>query len=106
MVYSPQTKGGEMLSLDTIAREVGEAAACFPVKKVSLFGSQASGTATAGSDVDLLVEFTSAAVSLITISALRQQIEEGLGVSVDLVHAPLPEGSLLDVGKTVTVYER
>lgn len=95
-----------MLSLDKIAREVGEAAADFPVKKISLFGSQANGTATVGSDVDLLVEFTSAAVSLLTLSALRQQIEESLGVSVDLVHAPLPEGSLLDIGRTVTVYER
>ena len=95
-----------MLSMDKIARGVGEAAEGYPVRKISLFGSQADGTATAASDVDLLVEFFSPAVSLITLSALRQSIEEGLGVPVDLVRAPLPEGSLLDIGKTVTVYER
>lgn len=95
-----------MLDLDKITRGVGEAAEWYPVKKIVLFGSCADGRQREGSDVDLLVEFTSAAVSLITLSALRQQLEENLGVSVDLVHAPIPEGSLLDIGNTVTVYER
>lgn len=94
-----------MLAFSDIAGSVGEVAKCYPIRRVDLFGSYAEGRQTEKSDVDLLVEFTSAAVSLLTLSALRQQLEDKLGVSVDLVHAPLPEGSFLDIGNTVTVYE-
>lgn len=94
-----------MLSIRGIEEGVREAVAPYPVRRVALFGSYADGRQTESSDVDLLVEFTSAAVSLVTVSALRQRLEDCLGAEVDLVHAPVPEGSLLEVGRTLTVYE-
>ncbi|MFR1637717.1 MAG: nucleotidyltransferase domain-containing protein [Eggerthellaceae bacterium] len=30
---------------------------------------------------------------------LRDRLEKDLGTSVDIVHAPIPDGSILDVGK-------
>lgn len=95
-----------MLNLGTIAREVGEVVVDYPVTRVQLFGSYAQNCAREESDVDLLVEFTSVAVSLLTLASLRNRLEEKLGVSVDLVHAPLPEDAFLDTDITVTLYER
>lgn len=106
MVYLPVKKGGIMLDMTSISQSVNKAADRYPIKKVVLFGSRANGSQTESSDVDLLVEFTSATVSLITLSALRQQLEDDLGTSVDLIHAPLPQDTLLDIGETVTLYER
>ena len=95
-----------MLDIPTIAENVREAARDYPVKKIELFGSYARNDQTVASDVDLLVEFTSVAVSLLTISSLQMRLEESLGVSVDLLHAPLPEDSFLEIGETVVLYER
>ena len=95
-----------MLDIPTIAENVREAARDYPVKKIDLFGSYARNDQTVASDVDLLVEFTSLAVSLLTISSLQMRLEESLGVSVDLLHAPLPEDSFLEIGETVVLYER
>lgn len=94
-----------MLEIETIADGVCEAACNYPVKRIELFGSYAENRQTEQSDVDLLVEFESATVSLLVISSLRQRIEEELGVSVDLLHAPLPDDAFLEIGDTVTLYE-
>lgn len=95
-----------MLDIDVITEGVREVAAEYPVERIQLFGSYAQDRAREESDVDLLVEFTSLAVSLLTLSSLRRRLEGRLGVSVDLIHVPLPPGSFLDTGKTVTLYER
>lgn len=95
-----------MLDIQSIAHKVHQAVQDYPVKKVELFGSYAQRKQTEASDVDLLVEFNSLAVSLLTISALRNRLEDELGLNVDLVHAPLPADSFLDIGETVTLYER
>ena len=93
-----------MLSLQDIQRAVLSALDGYDVKSVVLFGSYADGRQNERSDVDLIVEFEAGAVSLLTISSLRQRIEEALGVSVDLVHGPVSEDSFLDVGRTVELY--
>ena len=90
-----------MLDIATISESVNNAAHEFPIKRVDLFGSYAE-----KSDVDLLIEFTSIAVSLLLLASLRDRLEKDLGTSVDIVHAPIPDGSILDVGKTVTLYEQ
>lgn len=95
-----------MLDVGTIADGVRDVVVDYPVERVELFGSYAKDQATENSDVDLLIEFTSVAISLLTLSALRRKLEGRLGVSVDLVHAPLPEGSFLDTSTRVLVYER
>ena len=94
-----------MLDIATISESVNNAAHEFPIKRVDLFGSYAEERQTEKSDVDLLIEFTSIAVSLL-LASLRDRLEKDLGTSVDIVHAPIPDGSILDVGKTVTLYEQ
>ncbi|OUO96447.1 hypothetical protein B5F41_02595 [Gordonibacter sp. An232A] len=95
-----------MLDIETIAKGVQESIRDYPVKKIELFGSYAENRQTEESDVDLLVEFTSLAVSLLVIASLRNRLENSLGVSVDLIHAPIPEDSILEIGKRVTLYEQ
>lgn len=95
-----------MLDIETIAKGVQESIRDYPVKKIELFGSYAENRQTEESDVDLLVEFTSLAVSLLMIASLRNRLENSLGVSVDLIHAPIPEDPILEVGKRVTLYEQ
>ncbi len=95
-----------MLDIETIAKGVQESIRDYPVKKIELFGSYAENRQTEESDVDLLVEFTSLAVSLLMIASLRNRLENSLGVSVDLIHAPIPEDSILEIGKRVTLYEQ
>ena len=66
-----------MLDIATISESVNNAAHEFPIKRVDLL-----------------------------LASLRDRLEKDLGTSVDIVHAPIPDGSILDVGKTVTLYEQ
>jgi len=62
-----------------------ELAERFGVKSLGLFGSVVRDEAGDASDVDLLVEFDRA-ISLFDLSAVRQRLEEILGLArVDLV---------------------
>ena len=56
----------------------------YPIRRLGIFGSVASGDATSTSDIDLLVEFTSP-VSLFRFIALEQQLSKLLKSPVDLV---------------------
>ena len=93
-----------MLSHEDICKAVLEVAARFSLKKVSYFGSYAEGRASVESDLDLLVEFARPQVSLLTIAGLKHSLEDELKVPVDVIHAPIPEGALIEIGKTVLVY--
>ena len=75
----------------------------YALRTVSIFGSYAEGRATVNSDLDLLVEFEHPTVSLIRLNALKYALEDALGLPVDVIHAPLPEGSLIQPGKVVRV---
>lgn len=75
------------------------------ISQVSLFGSYAEGCANERSDVDLLVRFHSPVVSLITLGRVLDLLERALGVAVDVVQDPVPEGSLLRITKVVPLYE-
>jgi len=94
-----------MKNISQITKVTKEVSEQYPIKKVQLFGSYADNSATDNSDIDFLVEFDSDNVSLFTISSLKISMEEKLGVSVDIVHAPIPEESIIEVGKVVDVYE-
>ena len=64
---------------DTLARD-------FRVKSLALFGSVVRNETTAGSDVDLLVEFDGRPVGLFHLSRTQHYLESILGVpKVDLV---------------------
>jgi hypothetical protein len=54
------------------------------VAKLSVFGSAARGEASEGSDIDLLVEF-STRKSLLALVALERQLSAALGKKVDLL---------------------
>jgi predicted nucleotidyltransferase len=93
-----------MLNEMEIRKGLIEVATCFPVKKIAYFGSYAEGVATEQSDLDVLVEFNEKAVSLLKIIEIKYQLEETLGVPVDVIHSPIPDGSLIRPGKVVSVY--
>ncbi|MCR5689578.1 MAG: nucleotidyltransferase domain-containing protein [Clostridiales bacterium] len=91
------------MNTDLIFDAVKKAAENYPIKRVVLFGSQANGTATENSDVDLIVEF-SRPVTLITIAMVKQFLEELLGKSVDVIHGPMQPTDLLDIDKEIEIY--
>ena len=96
---------GTPLKHQDICDAISKAASGYPLTKVSYFGSYAEGGATDKSDLDLLVEFDRPSVPIWTICNLKVDLEELLGVKVDLVHAPIPEGSYLVINKSVVAYE-
>ena len=94
-----------MLSLQKISADVSSIAEEFQISKADLFGSYANGTATENSDVDVLIEFhPSATTTLLTLSRLKNRLEKMLGVDVDVIHGPVPEDSILEVERTVSLY--
>lgn len=93
-----------MLTIQQIADGVNIVSREYPLRKVELFGSYANGSNTPQSDVDLLVEFTQPRVSLLTLNNLKYRMEELLATEVDIVHGPLPENSLLELNKMVSLY--
>lgn len=69
--------------------EIHRIAAAHGARNVRVFGSVPRGEANAGSDLDLLVDMT-AGRSLFDLVALSDELEEALGIDVDVV----TEGSL------------
>jgi len=95
-----------MLTHKRIVMAVEKAAKRFPLKSARYFGSYADGKATEASDLDLLVEFKQPFISLLTIAGLKYALEEELRVPVDVIHAPVSDTALIQIDKTVTVYEQ
>ena len=75
----------------------------YPVTKVILFGSRATEDFREDSDVDLIMEF-SKQISLITLCAIKNKIEEKLGLNVDLIHGPLPKDAMIEVNASEVIY--
>jgi len=61
---------------------------------MSLFGSQARGTATVDSDLDFKID-ADAIDTLIKLCNLRLDLEEALGVSVDVITSDMPGDGFL-----------
>jgi len=93
-----------VLSHETIHEKINMIAPMYPLKKVSYFGSYATGNQTGTSDLDILVEFTTPGVSLLMLSDLKLRLEDELCVSVDIIHSPLPKDAFIRPGKVVSVY--
>ncbi|MBQ9118475.1 MAG: nucleotidyltransferase domain-containing protein [Lachnospiraceae bacterium] len=91
------------MTIDVIRKKTLEIVDEYPIKSIVLFGSRAEGTNREDSDVDLIVEF-STSVTLLTLARLRIRLEELLGVDVDVIHGPMRDTDLLDVGKVVELY--
>jgi predicted nucleotidyltransferase len=94
-----------MINFSQMKSVASELAKEYPIKSLFCFGSYADGTQTEDSDVDFLVEFFTPSISLITLSGLRLDLEERLGLHIDLVHSPIPEESYLIINITVLIYE-
>ena len=93
-----------MLTLEQIIKACETVAQEYPITRIELFGSYANGTNTSESDVDLLVEFKTRSVSLITLCGLKIRLEELLNTPVDVVHSPIPKDSILEIDKVVPLY--
>jgi len=94
-----------MPNIEEIRQCIAELASEYPIYRMDMFGSYARGNQRPDSDIDLLVSFRTTAVSLLTLSALKQDLEDRLGVAVDLLHAPLPQDAVILPGETVILYE-
>ena len=93
-----------MLTLQQIITATQKVACEYPITRIMLFGSYAEERNTPDSDVDLLIEFSTTAVSLFLLADIKNKIEELLGVDVDVIHSPLPENSLIKPEKVVEIY--
>ena len=49
------------------------------------------------------MEFEHPTVSLLKLNSLKYDLEDALGLPVDVIHAPLPAGSMIRPGKVVRV---
>ena len=82
------------LSLDELRAAVRAVCAPYPVSRVQLFGSRASGQMHRGSDVDLLIEFLpGASIGLLEMGGLKEELEQRLDCRVDLVSRAAVERS-------------
>jgi hypothetical protein len=88
---------------DMIKEKVLALISLYPIRKIVLFGSRAAGTNKEDSDVDLIIEFTTA-VSILTLSKIKCELEESIGLSVDIIHGPMREEDMIEVGKVVELY--
>ncbi|MDR1092906.1 MAG: nucleotidyltransferase domain-containing protein [Clostridiales bacterium] len=95
-----------MLRFTDIQSGVAQVARLYEIKRVSLFGSYASGEQTEDSDIDLLVEFEEPSVSLFKLAGIKIKLQELTGKTVDVIHSPIPPDSLIEIGKEVLVYEQ
>lgn len=93
-----------MLSIQDITESVAIAAKEYPIKRAELFGSYANGSNTPDSDVDLLVEFATPRVSLLTLNKVKYRLEELLHTDVDIVHGPLSDGSMIVIDRRIPLY--
>lgn len=93
-----------MLMVQQIAESVDVVSREYPLRRMELFGSYATGKNTPQSDVDLLAEFAQPRVPLLKISALKFRMEEFLGTDVDIIHGLLPEESMIEADRRIPLY--
>ena len=95
-----------MLDIENISEVIDNLVDKYAVKKVAVIRSYADGLATEDSDIDLLVEFRTANISLFKLYAMQEEISNRLNKKVDLIHAPVPEDALIEINKVVSIYEQ
>ena len=93
-----------MLTIDDIKKTVAKIAPEYNLKKVTLFGSRARGNFREDSDVDLIVEFDTDAVSLFTLAGLMIDLEEIFGVKVDVIHGPKKDSWMIEIDREIEIY--
>ena len=81
-------------SLSEIKETVAPIAKAYGVTSMTLFGSQARGTATAESDLDSKID-ADAIDTLIKLCNFRLDLEDALGFSVDVITSDMPDDAFL-----------
>lgn len=94
-----------MLTIDAIKKEVKPLAEKYKIRKVDLFGSYATNSATEKSDADFLVEFNTPVPSIFAVMGFREELENRLNYPVDVVTLPITRKNLLEIDKVVNIYE-
>lgn len=95
-----------MTNIASIKKAIIPIAKQYGIRKVFLFGSYAKGTAKENSDIDLLIE-KGKPMSLLKLSGMRQECEDALKLSVDLVTTTGIENEFQNAiaGTEVLLYE-
>lgn len=76
----------EVLTIEQIRKAVLPVAQKYALPAVFLFGSYARGTATADSDVDLLIDTSGTTIkSLLDLGAVLCDFEDAIGKHIDLI---------------------
>ena len=91
------------MTIEMIKKALPTVISHYPITRIVLFGSRAEGTNKVDSDIDLIIDFN-APITLITLSQIKYELEETLGLEVDVIHGPIQETDLLEVGKVVELY--
>ena len=91
------------MSFDDMKRLVLPITTKYPISKITLFGSRAVGTNKENSDVDLIIEFYGA-ISLLTLSLIKCELEDAFGLSVDVIHGPIRDTDLIEIVKVVELH--
>ena len=94
-----------MVTIQRIREAVAEAAPHYPILRVELFGSYATGHATEDSDVDVLIKKTSA-FTLFDMCGFELRLEKSLGVHVDVVIDSPQTLSELHIERRMPLYVR
>ena len=74
------------------------------IKRVTLFGSYASGRQTNESDIDLLVEFNQRPICLLEIIGVEQRLGDLIQKKVDVVPSPIKKDSILEIEEEILLY--
>ena len=95
-----------MRDIEYIKQVLEDIAHKYGVKKLYIFGSYAKGMANENSDIDILIE-KGRPLSLLTLSAMRQDVQETLGMPVDIVTTAGIEETFREAisGSEMLIYE-
>ena len=93
-----------MITIEEIKKVISEIAPKYHLTKVTLFGSRARGNFREDSDIDLIVEFDTAAVSLFKLSGLMIDLKEIFGVGVDVIHGPIEADDMIEIDREIEIY--
>lgn len=93
-----------MLTIEQIRETVASIAQEYNLKKVTLFGSRANGTARADSDVDLIIEFENEPVTLLKLISLKHRLEDIWNLEVDAISRGGIPGSILIIEREIDIY--